>query len=82
MDPLNIIQISYDNEHERLVAKAFELARALESAAKMIHKAAETRDLGRIAWLTREHDATLAVRADMLCENLALIESFEGKDKP
>jgi hypothetical protein len=69
----------YENERQRVVAKAQELARELESSAKMIAKAAEEGDLNRIAWLTRNHDIELSTRSTVLHENLHMIAGLEAR---
>lgn len=79
---LDIMKLCYENEKTRLVAKARELARELESSAKMIAKAAEEGDLSRIAWLTRTLDTELSTRATVLHENLHMIDGLCRKDAP
>lgn len=73
MNHLDIMKVCYENERRRVIDKARELARELESSAKMIARAAEEGDLNRIAWLTRTHDVELATRTTVLHENLHMI---------
>lgn len=79
-DHLDIVKRVYENERQRVVNKARQLALDLASAAKMVAKAAEEGDLNRIAWLTREHDAELATRATVLHENLQMIAGLDRQD--
>jgi len=74
---LDIMKRCYENERKRVLDKAAELARELESSAKMIAKAVEGGDLNRIAWLTKNHDIELATRATVLHENLHLISGLD-----
>ena len=78
---LDIMKRCYENERQRVLAKATELARELESSAKMITKAVEEGDLNRIAWLVKHHDVELATRSTVLHENLHMIAGLE-KDVP
>jgi hypothetical protein len=77
LNHFEIMKTCYENERQRVIAKAQELARELESAAKMIAKAAAEGDLNRIAWLTRSHDVELSTRATVLHENLHMIAGLE-----
>lgn len=81
LNHLDIMKTCYASEKTRLVAKAHELARELESSAKMIAKAAEEGDLNRIAWIARNHDIELSTRATVLHENLHMIAGLE-KERP
>ena len=77
LNHFDIMKTCYESERQRVVAKALELARELESSAKMIAKAAAEGDLNRIAWLTRTHDVELATRSTVLHENLHMIAGLE-----
>ena len=77
MNHFEIMKTCYEAERKRVLAKAAELARELESSAKMIAKAAEEGDLNRIAWLTRTHDVELSTRTTVLHENLHMIAGLE-----
>lgn len=79
LNHFEIMKTCYESERQRVLAKARELARELESSAKMIAKAAEEGDLNRIAWLTRSHDAELATRSTVLHENLHMIVGLEAQ---
>lgn len=76
MNHLEIMKICYENERKRVLDKARELVRELESSAKMITRALEEGDLNRIAWLTRTYDVELSTRTTVLHENLHLIASL------
>lgn len=77
MTHLEIMKRCYENERQRVLDKARELARELESSAKAIVKAAEEGDLNRIAWIAKNHDVELATRSTVLHENLHMIAGLE-----
>lgn len=80
MNHLDIMKLCYENERQRLISKAQELARELASSAEMIAKAAVEGDLPRIAWLTRALDVELATRATVLHDNLRMLAGFDNHE--
>lgn len=79
LNHFEIMKTCYESERKRVLDKARELARELESSAKMIAKAVEEGDLNRIAWLTRTHDVELSTRTTVLHENLHMIAGLEAQ---